>query len=130
MSLAAKADLGLEASVASTLDVLAWEMELASARCMLLDATIGEMMKAIPEERREDFVESMHTVDLLCQQLTSLSAFTRNLSGAVSEEVSAPVEGALGEITLGALADRMATALGGACKGVDERDSAGEFDLF
>jgi hypothetical protein len=130
MSLAVPAEPTLEASLASTLDVLAWEMELASARCIFLDAAIGQMMDAIPEERRAEFVESMHTVDLLCQQLTSLSAFTRNMSGAVAEDVSAPVQAALGEITLGALADRMSTALGGENRGVEDRDGAGDFDLF
>lgn len=120
----------LEASLASTFDVLAWEMELAAARCMMLDATIGKMVALIAESEKDAFTEAIHTVDLLSQQLTSLSAFTRKMSGCVSSEASALVSGALADITLGALADRMSTALGGEERGINEREEAGDLDLF
>lgn len=123
-------ETSLSASVAMTFDVLAWEMELAGARCMILDNIVGAMMKAIPEDQREQFVESMHTVDLLSQQLTSLSAFTRRMSDAVPSEMSASVHHALGDITLGALADRMTSALGGEEKNINDREEAGDLDLF
>ncbi|MBV9510525.1 MAG: hypothetical protein JO303_09630 [Caulobacteraceae bacterium] len=120
----------LEASIATMLDVLAWEMELAAARCMMLDSTIGKMVGSIAEGEREAFTEAIHTVDLLSQQLTSLSAFTRKMSGNVGHETSAVVDGALADITLGALADRMSTALGGQERGINEREEAGDLDLF
>jgi hypothetical protein len=120
----------LDASVASTFDVLAWEVELAGARCIFLDSVIGEMMKVVPETEQDRFVEAMHTVDLLSQQLTSLSAFARRLSSVVPSESSVAVGEALGDITLGALADRMATALGAAEQGINEREEAGDLDLF
>jgi hypothetical protein len=120
----------LEASVATTFDVLAWEMELAAARCILLDTVIGAMMKAIPDDRHDEFIEAMHTVDLLSQQLTSLSAFSRRMSGAVAADAAACVSAALGDITLSALSDRMSAALGGADKGINEREEAGDLDLF
>jgi hypothetical protein len=120
----------LKASVAATFDVLAWEIELAAARCIFLDSMVGEMMKAVPEERQAEFVESMHTVDLLSQQLTSLSAFSRRMGGTVPEDVSAYVHTALGDVTLGALADRMTTSLGGLERGVEDGDGAGDVDLF
>ncbi len=120
----------LEASVATMFDVLAWEMELAAARCISLDAIIGEMIKAMPDERQNEFLESAHTVDLLSQQLTSLSAFARRMSGDVESDVSAKVDGALGDITLGALADRMSVAFGGKDRGINEREDAGDLDLF
>jgi hypothetical protein len=126
------ADLGdsvLKATIANTFDVLAWEMELAGARSIYLDSIIGRMINLVPEDRRAEFVESMHTVDLLSQQLTSLSAFTRRMSGDVPD-VSAYVHTALGHITLGALADRMCTALGGEERGIDQGDGAGDLDLF
>jgi len=119
-----------EAPLATTFDVLSWEVELAAARCIQLDATIGEMMKAIPEDRQADFMEAMHTVDLLSQQLTGLSAFARQMSGSVSSEASAPVGAALGDITLSALADRMSAALGGEEKGINDSEEAGDLDLF
>lgn len=120
----------LDASLASTLDVLAWEVELAGARCILLDSVIGQMMKALPAAEQERFVEAIHTVDLLSQQLTSLSAFTRRLSSVAPAESSLAVGDALGDITLGALADRMSTALGGEDRGINEREEAGDLDLF
>lgn len=120
----------LDASLASTLDVLAWEVELAGARCILLDSVIGEMMKVVPEGDQNRFVEVVHTVDLLSQQLTSLSAFTRRLSAVAPTESNVAVGEALGDITLGALADRMSTALGGVEQGINEREEAGDLDLF
>jgi len=130
MGASAQAEDTLQASVATTFGVLAWEMELAGARCIFLDSIIGEMMKSIPENKREVLVEGMHTVDLLSQQLTSLSAFARRMSGTISDDVSASVGHALGDITLGALADRMCSALGGEERGIDEREEAGDLDLF
>ncbi len=126
----ALAETRLEAGMATTFDVLSWEMELAAARCIMLDATIGEMMKVIPLERQEAFVEAVHTVDLLSQQLTNLSAFARAMSANVTDDIPAPVATALHGLTLGALADRMAVALGGEEKGVNEREEAGDLDLF
>ena len=123
-------ETALSASVAMTFDVLAWEMELAGARCIFLDNIIGAMMKAIPEEQRGPFVEGIHTVDLLSQQLTSLSAFARRMSDSVPTDVSASVDRALGDITLGALADRMCSALGGQDKDINDREEAGDLDLF
>jgi hypothetical protein len=120
----------LEASLATTLDVLAWEVELAAARCIQLDSVVGQMMNLLPIEQQTDFVDSMHMVDLLSQQLTSLSAFARRMSECVPGEFSATVQTALGDITLGALADRMRTALGGEEKGINDRDEAGDLDLF
>jgi hypothetical protein len=88
------------------------------------------MIKCLPDARQSEFLESAHTVDLLSQQLTSLSAFARRMSGTVGDDMSASVGGALGDITLGALADRMCVALGGKERGVNERDEAGDLDLF
>ncbi len=126
------ADIGesvLKATIANTFDVLAWEMELAGARSIYLDSVIGRLINLIPEDRKGEFLESMHTVDLLSQQLTSLSAFTRRMSGDVPD-VSACVHTALGDITLGALADRMSSALGGVEKNINDGDGAGDLDLF
>ena len=120
----------LDAPVATTFDVLAWEMELAAARCMMLDALLGRMMAHLPPEDKAEFLEGMHAVDLLSQQLTSLSAFTRKMSEMAPPDARAQVDGALGGITLGALADRMTVALGGDEKGINEREAAGDVDLF
>lgn len=120
----------LEASVSNTVGVLAWEIELAGARCMKLDMLIGELMQVLPPEYREKLVEGMHMVDLLGQQLTSLSAFAHHLSDEISDDLMASVQDALGMMTLGALADRMFTALGGEEKGVNDGDEAGDLDLF
>ena len=120
----------LQASTATLFDALAWETELAAARCILLDAVIGEMIKAVPESSQAEFLDGMHTVDLLSQQLTGLSAFARRMSGSANPVVSAPVNEALDEITLGSLADRMCAAFGGDEQGIDGRDQAGDLDLF
>ncbi len=130
MNAVARIQSPLEATVATTFDVLAWEMELAAARAILLDSVIGEMTKCLSESHRAAFVEHLHAVDLLAQQLTSLSAFTRRMSQAVPPDVSASVDRALGDITLGALADRMSTAFGGEERGVNDHEDAGEADFF
>lgn len=119
----------LEASVATTFDVLAWEMELAGARCMQLDKLIGQLLPDLPPPQRERLLEGLHTVDLLSQHLTNLSAFSRHMGENVPPELMVAVQGALGDITLGALADRMSTSLGGA-DGEDSDHDAGDLDLF
>jgi hypothetical protein len=119
----------LKATVADTLDVLAWEIELAAARTIYLDSVIGQMIGLLPEARKAEFLDSMHIVDLLSQQLTGLSAFSRKMSGAVPD-VSAYVTTALDQISLGALHDRMGVALGGIEKGINDGDGAGDLDLF
>jgi hypothetical protein len=119
-------------SVTMTLDVLAAEIELAGARCIFLDRIIGEAMDRLPDEDRGRLVQSLHTVDLLAQHLTNLSAFARGLSLAVPEEVTAPVEAALSEVTLGALVERMAAGLGRDSLETAEADAEdpGDLDLF
>ena len=119
----------LKATIADTLDVLAWEIELAAARSIYLDSMIGRMIGLLPEARAAEFLQSMHIVDLLSQQLTGLSAFSRKMSGDVPD-VSASVHTALNQISLGALADRMCVALGGVEKGLGDGDGAGDLDLF
>jgi hypothetical protein len=120
---------GLTPSVAMTLDVLAAEIELAGARCIFLDRIIGEVMDRLADDDRERMLQGLHGVDLLAQHLTSLSAFARGLSLTVPDDVSAPVDSALAEITLGALAERMTAGLGGADDDETTAES-GDLDLF
>jgi hypothetical protein len=119
-----------DASVANMFDTLAWEIELAGARCLKLDAIVDELMHKLPPSEVGPLVEGLHTIDLLAQHLTNLSAFARVMSGQVAEEIRAPYAAAICEITLGALADRMATALGAEEKGINDGDEAGDLDLF
>ena len=120
----------MEAGVADTFGVLAWEIELAGARCLKLDALVGGLMQTLPADQLEPLVEGMHTIDLLSQHLTSLSAFARIMSDKVSEDIRAPVGAAISIMTLGALADRVSTALGGEEKNLNDGDDAGDLDLF
>lgn len=129
MNAALPLDAELSPSVADTLDVLSCEIELAGARCIFLDALIGELMPALPPESRERLTQGMHAVDLLAQHLTNLSAFARRLSEA-APEARAPVDAALADITLGDLASRMRSALGGHEDDDHERADAGDLDLF
>lgn len=119
-----------DASVASMLDVLAWEIELAGARCLKLDAIVGQLMETVPAQYVDPLLEGMHTIDLLSQHLTGLSAFSRKMSEKVGEDIRAPYGAALNELTLGALADRLCVALGGEEKGINDGDDAGDLDLF
>lgn len=133
MSVHAQSNGALEPSVAATFDVLAWEIELAGARCMALDGLIAELMHVLPAEQRERLAEGVQSVDLLAQHLTNLSAFTRHMSANAPGGTSVPVSEALAGITLSALADRMYTALGGEedVPVVTEPNAdAGELDLF
>jgi hypothetical protein len=119
-----------EAGLAETFNAIAWEVELAGARCMMLDSLIGQVMKDLPPERREQLVQGLHTVDLLSQHLNGISAFVRQLTETAPPEVSLEVAQALSTVTLGALADRMRSSLGGPEEGIEERADAGELDLF
>lgn len=120
----------LDASVATAFDVVSWEIELAGARCIQLDTLIGELLPAMPVEQRERLLEGLHTVDLLSQHLTGLSAFLRRLSEDASDQTTTPVSRALADVTLGALADRMFTAFGGEEEIVRDLPDAGDVDLF
>ncbi len=121
----------LEAGVGSILGALAGEMDLAGETCLKLDALVGEIMAALPPAQRAQMTEGMHLVDLLSQQLHGLSAFARRMGGVVGDEVRAPVDDAIAGLTLGALAARMAQALGGeTATAVEAADDAGDLDLF
>ena len=119
----------LQAGVATTFDVLAWEIELAGARCIQLDKLIGELLPDLAPPQKARLLEGLHTVDLLAQHLTNLSSFARHMGETAPHDMMVGVEGALGDITLGALADRMKTALGGE-DGVDHDHDPGDLDLF
>lgn len=125
----ARVEAPLEASVSATFDVLAWEIELAGARCIFLDKIIGELAPTLAPDQQMRLAEGMQAVDLLSQHLTSLSAFARQMSQDAPPEACAPVTAALATITLGALADRMFTGLGGQEGAGDDHD-AGDLDLF
>lgn len=119
-----------EAPVADVLDLLAREIELAGARCMMLDSLVGELMGALPPAERERLQHGLHTVDLLSQHLNGLAGFARRLSLDVAPGATAPTAPAIAGITLSALADRMRAALGGEVKGLHDGEQAGEVDLF
>jgi hypothetical protein len=119
-----------EARVADVFDLLAWEIELAGARCIMLDSLIGDVMSTLPPNERHRLQRGMHSVDLLSQHLTGLSAFARRLSLDVTPDNTAPTASAVADVSLGALADRMRSALGGEEQGLGDRDNAGDVDLF
>lgn len=120
----------LPASVASAFDALAWEMELAGARCTLLDNAIGELVSTLPPEHQAKAMGEMHAVDMLGQQLSALSSFARRVGGQVSEDVAVDVHFALSDITLSAVAERMLAALSGGVRVAFDAGEAGELDLF
>lgn len=120
----------LQTSVSTTFDVLSWEIELAGARCIFLDALIGELMPTVPPERRERLMQGMQAVDLLAQHLTNLSAFARGVSVHAPEGPHLPVDPALSDITLGDLVSRMRSALGGEPEPEPEPADTGALDLF
>jgi len=123
-------DKPLEASLAGALDVIAWEIELAGARCIQLDTLIGAMLNTLSPENQAQALEGLHTVDLLSQHLTGISAFARELGEGVSPELEARVDEALSKVSLGALADRLTTALGGVERGLNDGADCGDLDLF
>jgi hypothetical protein len=120
----------LQSDVATTYDVLSWELELAGARCIFLDTLIGKLLTTVAPEHREQLLEGVQAVDLLSQHLTGLSTFARQLSQTVVAQEPVGVSAALKSITLGALADRMTTSFGGVEAGFNDGDDAGDLDLF
>jgi hypothetical protein len=119
-----------EAGVALVLDTLAWEIELAGARCLKLDAIVSTLMHNLPPDQVAPLVEGMHAIDLVSQHLTGLSSFARELSRAAPDDVRLPIDGALESLTLGALADRLGAALGAEEKNILDGDASGDLDLF
>lgn len=120
----------LHSDVATTYDVMSWELELAGARCIFLDTLIGKLLTTVAPEHRDELLEGIQAVDLLSQHLTGLSTFARQLSQAAVAETQIDVSPALMSITLGALADRMTTSFGGDDAGLGDGDDAGDLDLF
>ena len=120
----------LQSDVATTFDVLSWELELAGARCIFLDTLIGKLLTTVAPEHRDQLLEGVQAVDLLSQHLTGLSTFARQLSQTVVAQEPVGVSAALKSITLGALADRMTTSFGGDEVGLNDGDDAGDLDLF
>lgn len=120
----------LHSEVQHAFDVIAWELELAGARCIFLDTLIGKLLATVTPELREQLLEGVQAVDLLSQHLTGLSSFSRQLSQSEESLGTLDVAPALKTITLGALADRMTTSFGGAETGLGDGDDAGELDLF
>ena len=120
----------LQSDVATTFDVLSWELELAGARCIFLDTLIGKLLTTVAPEHRDQLLEGVQAVDLLSQHLTGLSTFARQLSQTVVAQEPVAVSAALKSITLGALADRMTTSFGGDEAGLNDGDDAGDLDLF
>lgn len=116
-------------SVAMTLDVLSAEIELAAARCIRLDKTLGDFMDRLPTAERQSLTESLHGVDLLAQHLTGLASFARTMSFVAPETAAAPVDAALAGLTLGALAERIGEGLGVPMAEADAVDP-GDVDLF
>jgi hypothetical protein len=117
-----------EPRVSASLEVLAHEIELASARALSLDGLMGEVMQGLTAEHRSALLRRMHEADLLTQHLTSLAAFARGLGDAACPTLTVPVESALSAISLGALAERMAAGLNGGA--VSARADSGDVDLF
>lgn len=120
----------LHSDVATTFDVMSWELELAGARCIFLDTLIGKLLTTVAPEHRDELLEGIQAVDLLSQHLTGLSTFARQLSQTEVAETRVDVSPALKSITLGALADRMTTSFGGDDAGLGDGDDAGDLDLF
>ena len=120
----------LQSDVATTFDVMSWELELAGARCIFLDTLIGKLLTTVAPEYRDQLLEGVQAVDLLSQHLTGLSTFARQLSQSVAGEERIGVSAALQSITLGALADRMTASFGGDDAGINDGDDAGDLDLF
>ena len=120
----------LQSDVATTFDVMSWELELAGARCIFLDTLIGKLLTTVAPEYRDQLLEGVQAVDLLSQHLTGLSTFARQLSQTVAGEERIGVSAALQSITLGALADRMTASFGGDDAGINDGDDAGDLDLF
>lgn len=121
---------GSQAPLATTFDVLAAEIELASARCITLDRVLGEVMDGLPAGHRDRFLREFHGVDLLVQHLAGLSAFARGVGAAAAPSMTVPVDEALSSITLGALADRMAAGMGAARDLGGASAASGDIDLF
>jgi hypothetical protein len=113
--------------VCEVFDRLSWEIELAAARCLLVDKVVGQMVELLPGDRA-GFLETLHGVDLLHQHLQGLAVFSRTLSQRASKRARVSVVDALDAVTLGSVVERLRASMG-AFVDPDE-PAAGDVDLF
>lgn len=103
---------GSQAALTDVLTAVAAELALAQSKCARLDGALGQLLDAAPSDRRGAVMRELHAVDLLNQQIAAVAGFVQRLSGDLPDGPRVEVEGALGAITLGEVAERMRRGVG------------------
>ena len=109
-------------------DRLSWEIELAAARCLLIDKVVGEVVENLSFAARAKVLAALQDVDVLHQELQGLAAFSRTLTRGASRRARVSAAEAINAVSLGVLAERLGASMGAY---VDAEGAApGDLDLF
>ena len=103
----------VEASMTDVLSAVAGELGLAQGACARLDGALGELLLAADAGQRGAVMRELHAIDLLNQQIAALAGFVGQLSGGLGQEIKIDVGDALAAITLGEVAVRIGSGVGG-----------------
>ena len=107
------------------LSAVAGELGLAQSACARLDGALGDLLSAATADQRGAVIRELHAVDLLNQQIAALAGFVGRLSG-LAEGVEVEVGDALAAITLGDVAARIISGVGGP----PPADAGADVDFF
>lgn len=108
---------------------LASELEHAGLLCDRLEMLVTQLVRASRGEPLEIALHEAQTLDVLTQHLAALAIFTRKLSSQVASGREYDLADAIAGVTLGDLANRLASAARGANAHHPAGD-AGDLDLF
>lgn len=103
----------VQAPMTDVLSAVAGELGLAQSTCARLDGALGRLLSAAPADQRGAVMQELHAVDLLSQQIAAIAGFVEHVSGGVGEGLVVDVGHALGAITLGEVAARIGSLVGG-----------------
>ena len=112
------------------LEVLALELDLAMVRAQELDQALSRTIERIPADQRDDLLDSFHAIDMLSQQISGLSGFTRSMRENLHSGSRVCVAAALDGIPLGELAQRIRDGLGYGAEESEPQTVSGDLDLF
>lgn len=112
------------------LEALALELDLAMTRAQELDRALSRTIERIPADQRDDLIDSFHAIDMLSQQLSGLSGFTRSMRENLHSGSRVCVSDALESMTLGELSTRIRENLGFAAEQKIPQAASGDVDFF
>jgi hypothetical protein len=89
------------------------ELDHAKASCQQLDGALGRLIELVPADARGAVMQELYVVDLLSQHIGALARFIEGLED-LPADADVSIRPALDRVSLGAVAERIASTLGAA----------------